>query len=152
MKDLRQTLRKWMPQAKTETKRSEGPEKDTSTSEKTFAVNEETGDGPIDERALKDMIGDDPEMFKKILIDFVTPSQVTIREIQAGRKERSAETVNQAAHKLKSSAGSVGATELADICQSLETAGKEEDWELIDERVPVLNHLMKDVESYINDL
>lgn len=67
-------------------------------------------------------------------------------------KERSAEAVKQAAHKLKSSARSIGATELADVCQSLETAGKEEDWELIDERVPKVDQLMEAVESYINGL
>ena len=115
-------------------------------------VKEETGVGPIDDRALKDMFGDAPEMFKEILNDFVTPSQVIISEIQAGWKERCAEDIKQAAHKLKSSAMSIGATELADVCQSLETAGKEEDWKLIDESVPNLDHLMGDVEGYINGL
>jgi PAS domain S-box-containing protein len=152
MKDLRQALRKWMPQAKTEMSRSEDPEDDIATTAKTIAVKEETGDGPINEQTLKDMFGDDPEMFKEILNDFVPPSQQIIKEIQNGWKEHSAEAVKQAAHKLKSSAGSIGATELADVCRSLETAGKEEDWELIDERVPNLNQLMVDVESYINGL
>ena len=46
----------------------------------------------------------------------------------------------------------IGANELADVCQSLETAGKEEDWGLIDESVPNLDHLMGAVESYINGL
>jgi HPt (histidine-containing phosphotransfer) domain-containing protein len=152
MKDLRQALRKWMPQTKTETVPSEGPEEDTSTAEKAIAVNKETGDGPIDERNLKDMFGDDPEMFKEILTDFVQPSKQIIKEIQDGWKEHSAEVVKQAAHKLKSSAGSIGARELADVCQSLESAGKDEDWDMMDEGVPKLDHLMEDVESYVNAL
>ena len=91
-------------------------------------------------------------MFKEILNDFVPPSQQIVKDIQNGWKQRSAEAVNQGAHKLKSSASSIGAIELADVCQSLETAGKEDDWELIDERVPDLDHLMENVESYINGL
>ena len=91
-------------------------------------------------------------MFKEILADFVTPSQVIIGEIQVGWKERSADAVKQAAHKLKSSARSIGANELADVCQSLESAGKEEDWGMIDGKVPNLDQLMEEVESYINGL
>ena len=48
--------------------------------------------------------------------------------------------------------GSIGARELADVCQALETAGKDEDWNMMDEGVPNLDHLMEDVESYINAL
>jgi signal transduction histidine kinase/CheY-like chemotaxis protein/HPt (histidine-containing phosphotransfer) domain-containing protein len=151
MKDLRQALRKWMPQMTTETTQKEGAEKDTSTVEKTIAANEETGE-PIDEQALKSMFGDDPEMFKEILNDFVPPSHQIIKDIQNGWKARSAEAVKQAAHKLKSSARSIGAMELADICQSLETAGKEEDWEMINNNVPKLDQLMKEIEGFINAL
>jgi hypothetical protein len=34
----------------------------------------------------------------------------------------------------------------------LESAGKDEDWELMDKGVPNLDHLMEDVEGYINSL
>jgi signal transduction histidine kinase/CheY-like chemotaxis protein/HPt (histidine-containing phosphotransfer) domain-containing protein len=152
MKELRQALRKWMPEAKMEKISSEDPEVETSTTEKTIAVKEKTGDGPIDERALKDMFGDDPEMFKEILNDFIPPSHQIIKDIQNGWKEHSAEAVKQAAHKLKSSAGSIGATELADVCKSLETAGKEEDWEMINKKMPNLDQLMEEIEGFINGL
>ena len=152
MKELREKLHKWMPQVKTETARNKSHKEDTAATEDTTPVNKETSNGSIDERALKDIFGDDPETFKEILVDFVQPSQIIIKEIQAGWKEQSAEAVNQAAHKLKSSARSVGATELADVCQSIETAGKEEDWGTIDSGVPNLDKLMEAVENYINGL
>ncbi len=63
-----------------------------------------------------------------------------------------AEGVNQAAHKLKSSARSIGANDLADLCQSLETAGKGDDWDSIEKNVPTVDVLMNDVENYINNL
>ncbi len=58
----------------------------------------------------------------------------------------------KAAHKLKSSARSVGATELADLCLALETAGKAEDWSEIDEAAPRLEGVMKQISNYIEKL
>jgi len=41
---------------------------------------------------------------------------------------------------------------LADLCAELETAGKEDEWVLINKNVPDIDSLMMDVENYINNL
>ena len=60
--------------------------------------------------------------------------------------------VAKAAHKLKSSARSVGANELADLCQTLEEAGNAEDWDKIDNAAPRLAGVMQQVTEYIKAL
>ena len=55
----------------------------------------------------------------------------------------------KAAHKLKSSARSVGANDLADLCQTLETAGKAEDWNEIDKVAARLAGTIQEVTDYI---
>lgn len=60
--------------------------------------------------------------------------------------------MKQAAHKLKSSARSVGANDLADLCYTLENAGKEDDWVIIDREIGDLNSLMEQVIHYIEKL
>jgi PAS domain S-box-containing protein len=151
MKELRDKLRKWMPHAqaaKAHVKKDDRPDETSNTVSST----KDKGDAAIDESALKAMFGDDEEMFKEILNDFIEPSQKIIEEVKTGWEERSAEAVKQAAHKLKSSARSVGANALADLCQALETAGKEDDWNTIDDGMTNLNDLMHEVENYISAL
>ncbi|MEE9318466.1 MAG: Hpt domain-containing protein, partial [Rhodospirillales bacterium] len=110
------------------------------------------GDGPIDPSALKSVFGDDEATFKEILKDFVEPATSNVQDIEVSFADRSADGVAKAAHKLKSSARSVGANELADLCQTLETAGKAEDWDEIDMAAPSLPSTMEKVVEYIDNL
>ena len=116
------------------------------------AANAIPGDGPIDPEALKSVFGDDDETFKEILKDFIEPATANVGEIEVALAERSADGVGKAAHKLKSSARSVGATELADLCTILEGAGNSENWEEIDKNAPRLPDLMQQISNYINAL
>jgi signal transduction histidine kinase/CheY-like chemotaxis protein/HPt (histidine-containing phosphotransfer) domain-containing protein len=141
MKILKEKLRKWLPHAlKSQAKTLNIPVPIRQT---------EDNDCPIDPSALTAMFGDDPDLHKEILNDFLEPSRNIITEIKTGWEKRSAEAVKQASHKLKSSAKSVGATNLADLCATLEVAGKEDDWETIDSGAPDLDQLMEKVEQHI---
>jgi PAS domain S-box-containing protein len=148
MKELRDKLRQWLPPVDTETKGDARPARlDSSRARPHPGGN--GGACPINETALQSLFGDDPQAFKEILHDFIDPSQKIIHEIENGWKARCADDIRRAAHKLKSAARSIGADRLADLCVSLETAGREENWEMLDEEVPSLNQLMKDIEKYI---
>ncbi|MFT5427231.1 MAG: two-component system sensor histidine kinase/response regulator [Gammaproteobacteria bacterium] len=109
-------------------------------------------DNPIDPQSLTNMFGDNPELFKEILNDFIVPTWDIINEIKTGWENRSAEEIEMAAHKLKSSAKSVGAIELGDICSILEVAGKKQDWATIDPLIPKLEPIMYEIEQYIKTL
>ena len=109
-------------------------------------------DNPIDPQPLTNMFGDNPELFKEILNDFIVPTWNIINEIKTGWENHSAEEIEMSTHKLKSSARSVGATELGDICSILEIAGKEQDWVSIDPLIPRLDAVMNNVEQYIKNL
>jgi PAS domain S-box-containing protein len=110
------------------------------------------GNSAIDPSALKSVFGDDDETFKEILKDFVDPATSNVEEIETAFADRSADSVAKAAHKLKSSARSVGANDLADLCQTLESAGKAEDWDEIDKVTPRLPSIIQKVVEYVNKL
>jgi PAS domain S-box-containing protein len=150
MKELREKLHKWMPQAKDINKQAlleklAGEDADNKSEGK-------KDNGPIDESTLKNMFGDDPEMFKEILVDFIAPSKAIIKEMQSSFDQHSTEEVKQGAHKLKSSALSIGAIELGELCRELEEAGKNDDWDVIENGTPKLESLMNQVEEYISQL
>ncbi|MCB2101958.1 MAG: response regulator, partial [Rhodobacterales bacterium] len=134
---LKTMLAKWMPAAGAAPAAAPAPEPVAA------------GMAPIDPKALTALVGDDPEMCRQLLADFVEPSWRYIGEVKEGVRSASAISVAQAAHKLKSSSRAVGANELADLCLQLEAAGKAGDWEGIGAAAPRLDGLMQDVEAYV---
>ncbi len=167
MPKLKQALGKWMPvlaasqssdfappvddEAPVDTPESE-EDIIASPAEETAKDKPKTNGGPIDPAALRDVFGDDDDTFKEILNEFIEPGSSNVEEIKAAFEDRSAEQVAAAAHKLKSSSRAIGANYLADLCLSLETAGKADDWEAIDLEAPKLDNAIGEVIDYINTL
>ena len=155
MPKLKAALRKWMPTynpAAAEEIKEQTSEAVDNSKEVAPSDSDDGGNGPIDPSALKSVFGDDEEIFKEILKDFVEPATSNASEIQASFDGRAADGVAKAAHKLKSSSRSVGANELADICQTLEAAGNAEDWGEIEKVMPLLPSTMEKVVEYIDNL
>lgn len=144
MPKLKDMLRKRMPETSASVEEPVIAEEQVQEPDK--------GNGPIDPSALKKVFGDDDETFKEILGDFVAPALANVDEIMAAKDDASSKGVGAAAHKLKSSSRAVGAGELADVCQALETAGHDDDWETINDLAPKLRPLYEDVKSYIDAL
>jgi len=106
----------------------------------------------LDLSPLRDIFGNDQDTIKEVLSDFVDPATETVAEIAAAFDSESAEDVRAASHKLKSSARSVGAFALADLCQTLEDAGKADDWAAINAAFPELHPLLTQVVGAIHEL
>ncbi len=151
MKDLRSTLRKWMGDGGAATTTREDAVGEAQREAEASAPSSPS-DGPVDERALKDVFGDDPVTFKEILDSFVGPTAATIAELKEAWESRTATDVKGAAHKLKSSSRSVGANLMADTCQALEAAGAAAVWATIDDLTPKLEPMFTDVKTYIEGL
>jgi PAS domain S-box-containing protein len=105
---------------------------------------------PIDDRAIKDVFGDDDATFREILESFVGPSQSIMDDLRAACVDHAAADVKGAAHKLKSSARAIGANALADTCVTLERAGQAGNWQEIDGLVAAARNQFDEVIAYIN--
>ena len=158
---LSAALKKWMPppaiSASALSADSAAPAASRSTDEthadkSTANAGAAQTEAVIDPSAIRDIFGDDDATFKEILLSFVELSQAIVGEIMAAWEKRSAVGVKNAAHKLKSSARSVGAHALADTCEALEKAGKADDWKTIDALAGVSKDQLAAVETFINAL
>ena len=118
-------------------------------SAKTATVDDNTAVNP---QVLMEMFGDDQETCTEILKDFLDPSWVIVEEIHAGHTARSSESLQQASHKLKSAAFSIGAEGLGEQCRQIEAAAKADDWQTIDQVVAAIGGSMKQVAAYIDQL
>jgi len=150
MQKLKEMLRKQMPEREAEPAINQNAE-NNSTPEASPALLVSDNDA-LDLEALTGVFGDDPETIKEILSDFVEPAKENIQEIADAYAEHSAAGVAQASHKLKSSARSVGAQELADLCAVLEKAGKADEWDEINTTVPKLATSFGKVADFIYKL
>lgn len=86
----------------------------------------------IDPRALVIVFGDDSAAHLNILKKFVTQTDEILSEFETAYGQHNAAQISFHAHKLKSSARTVGANQLADLCVALERAGRTENWNKID--------------------
>lgn len=150
LKLLREKLRQWLPHFRPEPRNSIGLNDSVDRSEQNSSgVSSLAAVDCVDLSTLKGLIGDDEEILNEVLRDFISPSQKIVAELEVAYQSKNAEEVVQSSHKLKSSARSIGANGLADICQELEAAGKVNDMETIDSRMAELEGAFKDVVAYI---
>lgn len=85
----------------------------------------------LDISPLMTLAEGDLESVSRILDKFMGHTAILIEEIHRACNQRDNNSVVFNSHKLKSSAGSIGAAKLADICAMLESAGRCGDWDTI---------------------
>nr|WP_269783263.1 Hpt domain-containing protein [Marinibactrum halimedae] len=102
--------------------------------------------------ALNELFGDEPEFQRELLQEFCQSSQAYSDEMLQAWEEKSFDKVCSVAHKLKSSAGTIGAIELEAICQRLEEAGKEQDRETVQTLVPNIQPQLQRIADYVAEI
>jgi CheY-like chemotaxis protein/HPt (histidine-containing phosphotransfer) domain-containing protein len=105
---------------------------------------------PVDVNVLKALVGgDDEEIIRDFLHDFCISAAKIAVELRAARTEGRAVQAGALAHKLKSSARSVGALALGEICAEMEQAGKSDDMEALAALLPGFERELAGVEHYL---
>lgn len=79
---------------------------------------------PVDVNVLKELVGDDEATVRDFLHDFRISAAKIAVELRAACAAENAEEAGALAHKLKSSARSVGALALGELCAEMEATGK----------------------------
>ncbi|MEO8767493.1 MAG: ATP-binding protein [Nitrosospira sp.] len=77
---------------------------------------------PVDIRILEQLVGNDPAVINECLRSFQASAATTAAELNAAYHAGKATQIEAAAHKLKSSARSVGALALGEMCAGMEEA------------------------------
>ncbi len=140
---LHMALKKWMPDALggPNVVAFEPPVKDGDDEKR-----------PIDITFLEQTFDGQQDAIVEILKDFVNPSVQCREEVESALSENSLEGVAQGSHKLKSAARSIGAHDLADVCEEIETASRKGDWGPVKTLTPQLNSRVDEVVDYIQQL
>ncbi|MCK9607481.1 MAG: response regulator [Methylomonas sp.] len=104
---------------------------------------------PVDVNVLKALVGDDPAVINDFLHEFRLGAMKTAEELKAVAERGQAAQMGELAHRLKSSARSVGALALGELCAEMEQAGKFGQHEVLATLLRRFETEMAAVEAYL---
>jgi len=128
--ELREVLERWGRPRRT-TRRARYLEKDS--------MMQSGSPPPLDMdviEGLKDLGGeDDPGLFGELVDLFLQDTPPRLEAIAEAIASRNGKAIEETAHALKSSCGNLGAMELADLCRKIETGGREESLDAVEQLI-----------------
>jgi CheY-like chemotaxis protein/HPt (histidine-containing phosphotransfer) domain-containing protein len=145
---LKAILQKWLPAPAA----PQTPPADIDHPLPVPAVASSTEKKPVDVSVLEGLVGKDPAVISEFLHDFRVSSARTAMDLRAACEASQPAPAAAAAHKLKSSARSVGALALGELCDSMEQAGKAGEMEALKELLPRFELELSSVSNYIDSL
>lgn len=107
---------------------------------------------PINVNVLKSLVGDDESTIAEFLHDFHISANEIAAELRAANAQGDTMAAGAAAHKLKSSARSVGALALGELCAEMEQAGKIGDRETLAALLPGFEQELAKVDLYLSGM
>ena len=110
--ELQSVLEQWLPAADTCST--------LSPADATVAAFSNNTDAVIDIRILQDLVGNEPAVVHEFLQDFRVGALIMAEDLRAASARNDRRLIASIAHKLKSSARSVGALQLGECCAQLE--------------------------------
>ncbi len=122
LNELKAMLKKWLPRAELTEPRPEYGSSAPSGLRESAILDVDTL--PVwDELALTVIVGDNPEMHRRLLEKFLLNSRARMDEILTD--SMSSEELVRSVHALKSAARTVGAMRLGELCQAVETTARQ---------------------------
>ncbi|MDP2761992.1 MAG: PAS domain S-box protein [Sideroxyarcus sp.] len=109
----------------------------------------EGGNLPVDVNVLKALVGDDEVMIREFLHDFRLSAAKIAVELRVACTAGEAIAAGALAHKLKSSARSVGALALGELCAAMEKADKAGDTTELTALLPKFEQELVSIEGFL---
>jgi signal transduction histidine kinase/DNA-binding response OmpR family regulator len=107
---------------------------------------------PVQVSVLEALVGTDPQLIREFLQAFAVSAGRSATELVEACGKQQSKDAAEIAHKLKSSARSVGALRLGELCAAIEVAGTAGDLRLLTELGPDFEREMAVVDGYLRSL
>lgn len=96
---------------------------------------------PVDIAVMRQLFHNNSTLVCKFALKFIEVANSTLSEMKLAQVEKDLPALGRLGHKLKSSARTIGASGFAELCEALEKAGRDNDWdeaELLLTKIPFL--------------
>ncbi|WP_430229432.1 ATP-binding protein [Nitrosomonas communis] len=144
LQQLKATLEKWMP-----TPEPEPEQKPATPAEQVVGSQAVTS---VDVSVLEALVGNDPATIREFLQDFRANAREIGEQLRDAADKNQLDLIKAAAHKLKSSARSVGAIQLGEWCAKIEQAAKDRNEKELASLLPHFEQELKAVDNYLATL
>jgi signal transduction histidine kinase/CheY-like chemotaxis protein/HPt (histidine-containing phosphotransfer) domain-containing protein len=131
---LSETLARWLPK----------------TANESSDAGQTLRPGATDLGVLAELVGDDPRLISEFVREFSVSAALLADELSNAALAGRTGDVADIAHKLKSSARSLGAIKLGDLCASLEEAGRARHLQALADLVPTFRAEMTTVQNELS--
>ncbi len=148
LENLRAILAKWLSVSQTKKTKLNLDKKINDINEVKLLAELEY---PVDMAMVIEIIGDNYDQHCVLFKSFVKSTSEIIKEMQSAYNHNDLNKIKQLAHKLKSSSRSVGAPQLAEICEILEIVSEDTRSNDIDNMINHISELFCDVEIYMEE-
>lgn len=152
MRAMERVLRKWLPDDKVISNRN--TEEVNKEENGNVSVPDDTGslswkmDG-IDVAVGMKYSGGDEDLYREVLSDYMDTIEEKASVIEKAVEEEDLETYTIEVHSLKSTSKSIGAMELSELAEDLESSGKNREWGSIIAMTPALLTMYRDLYQVI---
>ena len=136
---LNDALTKWFPK---DAAKDSLPLSMTSSNEVVDSVN-------FDLSVLVAAIGEDSAMINEVLAEYLVSALKVRDELFLAAMEGQVDKIGSLAHRLKGSSRIVGALRLGDLCAELEKAGRNEDFIVVENFMPIMDAELTEVANNI---
>lgn len=106
----------------------------------------------VDRTALPQLVGDDPNVIRSLLSEYMSSATEAAVTLRAARKSGDFGQITRFSHRLKSSSRAVGAMAFGDLCAELECAGIRHDREAIERHMSEFDAMFPKVQEGLNEL
>ncbi|MBK6584103.1 MAG: PAS domain S-box protein [Gammaproteobacteria bacterium] len=146
LEEIDAVLGKWLPALEIE--QPDAAQASTELARPASAAH--AAEQPVDISVLQALVGDDPQIVREFLEDFRRSAAPIAAEMHNARQSGELAGVGAAAHKLKSSARTIGALALGDCCERIETAANNGQHAGIDELLPPFDATFAAVNQFLD--
>ncbi len=84
---------------------------------------------PVDIAVMRQMFHNNATLVSKFALKFIEVANSTLIEMRLAQAEKDLSALGRLGHKLKSSARTIGASGFAELCEALEKAGLDDNWD-----------------------
>ena len=84
---------------------------------------------PVDIAVMRQMFHNNATLVSKFALKFIEVANSTLIEMRLAQAEKDLSALGRLGHKLKSSARTIGASGFAELCEALEKAGLDNNWD-----------------------
>ncbi len=143
---------RWLPKSESGRAATGATAEPSSSGETDTVTRQVAADCTLDPQVLVGLLGDDTRTHIDLLHRFLTQAEAIVAEIETACQQRDREQLMFLAHKFKSSAQTVGARDLANLCLALEAEKEAGDWHVTDQLTRQMTFALERLTAYIENL